>query len=176
MLAAYGQAFPLGSLGAEGSVFRSGSSSLLAGGSAVVDHEHIAAAIGQRSLDAASERSCIEYADQMKNRYQHSEASIKAHIKGSGQQAPRYRILRIRPSHCPVNAAMLCCHDAGTRLIGNRRRPCLIGLAEAIQRRQSARRRGQVQHIRGGRRRPRDTLYMAAMSAIRWNPDMKAVS
>ena len=31
-----------------------------------------------------------------------------------------------------------------------------------------------ARHVRGGHRRPRDVLYMAAMSAMAWNPDMKA--
>ena len=31
-----------------------------------------------------------------------------------------------------------------------------------------------ARHVRGGRKRPRDVLYMAAVAALMWNPEMKA--
>ena len=98
------------------------------------------------------------------------DAEIKAHLLADPDMAQRYQILRSVPGIGAVNAAMLCCYMPELGFIGNRQAASLIGVAPCS--RDSGKAQG-ARHIRGGRRRPRDGLFMAALSAARCNPDMK---
>ena len=171
MLAAYGQAFPKLAPSEPKGAFFERLESLLVGRERLVDTSVSLRQSGSE-LDASVGKILIEYADQMKNDISTLEASIKAHILSDPDMAPRYRILRSVPAIGPVNAAMLCCQMPELGSIGNRQAASLIGVAPFS--RDSGKAQG-ARHIRGGRQRPRDTLYMAAMSAIRWNPEMKAL-
>ena len=82
------------------------------------------------------------------------EAAIEAVIIGDADQAERFRILTSIPGVGAVTAA------------------ALIGVAPFAN--DSGQHRG-ARHIRGGRRRPRDVLYMAATSAARFNRDLRVV-
>ncbi len=84
----------------------------------------------------------------------------------------RYQILISIPGVGPVSAAMLCCWMPELGSIGNRQAAALLGVAPFA--RDSGIQKG-VRHIRGGRRRPRNVLYMAALSAARYNPDLQQV-
>ena len=84
----------------------------------------------------------------------------------------RYRILISIPGVGPVSAAALCCWMPELGSIGNRQAAALLGVAPFA--RDSGRRHG-TRHIRGGRRRPRNVLYMAALSAAMHNPDLQRV-
>ena len=99
-------------------------------------------------------------------------AEIKAHLLADPDMAQRYRILLSVPGIGAVNAAMLCCYMPELGYIGNRQAASLIGVAPFN--RDSGKAQG-ARHIRGGRRRPRDGLFMAALVASRWNPDMEAL-
>ena len=57
--------------------------------------------------------------------------------------------------------------------IGNRQAASLLGVAPFDK--DSGKSRG-ARHIAGGRRRPRNGMYMAATSAAVHNPDMKVIS
>ena len=84
--------------------------------------------------------------------------------------APRYRILLgTAPRTGPLNAAMLCCNMPALGPIGNRQAESLIGVAPFNG--DSGKAQGARQ-IRGNRLQPQDGLSVAAMPAIRWNPDM----
>ena len=71
-----------------------------------------------------------------------------------------------------VSAATLCCWMPELGRIGNRQAAVLLGVAPFA--RDSGLQRG-TRHIRGGRRRPRNVLYMAALSAAAHNPDLQRV-
>ena len=81
------------------------------------------------------------------------------------------RLLRSVPGVGPVTAAILvaCVPELGT--LSRHKIAALIGLAPMA--RDSGRRRGR-RHIVGGRALVRRVLYMAAVSAIRFNPPLHA--
>ena len=84
----------------------------------------------------------------------------------------RYRILTSIPGIGPVGAATLCCWMPELGSIGNRQAAALLGVAPFA--RDSGKRQG-VRHIRGGRQRLRNVLYMAALTATQHNPDLQRV-
>ena len=84
----------------------------------------------------------------------------------------RYRILLSIPGVGPVSAATLCCWMPELGTISNRQAAALLGVAPFA--RDSGLQKG-TRHIRGGRRRPRNVLYMAALTATRYNPDLQRV-
>ena len=93
-------------------------------------------------------------------------------IAGEAACTENCRILVSVPGIGPVTAAALICwmHELGT--VGRRRAAAPIGVAPM------ARDSGiinRARRVRGGRRRPRDLLCMATMSATAGNPGMKAV-
>ncbi len=91
-------------------------------------------------------------------------------VAGSDDFEESYRILTSVPGIGPVTAASLIAWMGELGAIGNRQAAALIGVAPF------ARGSGTLKggrHVAGGRRRPRDVLFMAAMAATRFNPDMK---
>lgn len=99
------------------------------------------------------------------------DREIRKLIEGEAAHAESYRILTSIPGVGPVTAAALICWMSELGTISGRQAASLIGVAPVA--RDSGTMKG-VRHVRGGRRRPRDVLYMAALSAAVWNPDMKA--
>lgn len=99
------------------------------------------------------------------------DRGIEELIAGDADHAESCRILRSVPGIGPVTAAALICWMSELGTIGNRQAAALIGVAPMAK--DSGTMKG-ARHIRGGRRRPRDVLYMAAMAAMVWNPEMKA--
>ncbi len=93
-------------------------------------------------------------------------------IAGEAAYAESCRIPISIPGIGPVTAAALICWMKELGTIGNRLAAAMIGVAPMA--RDSGTMKGARQ-ISGGRRRPRDLLYMAAMSAMTWNPGMKAI-
>ncbi len=73
------------------------------------------------------------------------------------------------PGIGPVTAASPVARAGGPGAIGNRRAAALAGVAPFA--RDGGTLRGG-RHITGGRRRPGDVLYMAAMAACMSGPDM----
>ena len=100
------------------------------------------------------------------------EAAIKEVIAANGEQAERFRILTSIPGVGVVTAAALLCWMPELGSLGRRQAAALIGVAPFAN--DSGQHRG-ARHIRGGRRRPRDVLFMAATSAARHNRDLKVV-
>lgn len=100
------------------------------------------------------------------------EAAIEEVIVGDPEQAERYRILTSIPGVGEVTAAALLCWMPELGSLGRRQAAALIGVAPFAN--DSGQHRG-ARHIRGGRRRPRDVLFMAATSAARCNRELQIV-
>ena len=99
------------------------------------------------------------------------EAAIREVIAADEEQAERFHILTSIPGVGVVTAAALLCWMPELGRLGRRQAAALIGVAPFAN--DSGQHRG-ARHIRGGRRRPRDVLFMAATSAARCNRDLKA--
>ncbi len=100
------------------------------------------------------------------------EAAIKEVIAADEEQAERFRILTSIPGVGMVTAAALLCWMPELGSLGRHQAAALVGVAPFAN--DSGQHRG-ARHIRGGRRRPRDVLFMAATSAARCNRDLKVV-
>ncbi len=98
------------------------------------------------------------------------ERRIGGTVAGSPEFADSHRILTPVPGIGPVTAAALVAWMAELGSIGNRQAASLPGVAPFA--RDSGTLKGG-RHIGGGRRRPRDVVYMAALSASRCSPDMR---
>lgn len=100
------------------------------------------------------------------------EARIQARIQGDPESRRVFEILTSIAGVGLITAAALMCWMPEPGTLKNRQAAALIGVAPyARESGQSARPR----HIRGGRRRPRDVLYMAALTAKTCNPELKAL-
>jgi transposase len=99
------------------------------------------------------------------------ETEIKTRLRATDQGALAHDILCSIPGIGePTAAAMLIeCPEIGT--LGRKQIASLAGLAPMT--RQSGQWRGQA-FIQGGRKFLRDALYMPALVAVRFNPDMNA--
>ena len=100
------------------------------------------------------------------------DAAIEAVIARDPDQALRYSILTSIPGVGPVTAAALLCWMPELGGLDRRQAASLIGVAPVAD--DSGEHHG-ARHIRGGRRRPRDLLFMAATTAARFNADLKIV-
>ncbi|WP_299846075.1 IS110 family transposase, partial [uncultured Jannaschia sp.] len=98
-----------------------------------------------------------------------TQAEIEIRLRA--RRARPLSILRSIPGIGPVAAAALLieCPEIGT--LGRKQAASLAGLAPMA--RQSGRWQGHA-FIQGGRKPLRDALYMPAVVAIRFNPDMRA--
>jgi len=99
------------------------------------------------------------------------EEDIKILIEGSDDHAQAFTILTSITGVGPITAAALIAWMPELGTIGNRQAAALLGVAPYA--RDSGTSSGN-RHVRGGRRRPRDVVYMAALSAINWNPDLRS--
>ncbi len=91
-------------------------------------------------------------------------------VAGAEELAGSRDILMSIPGIGPVTAAALIAWMGELGAIGSRQAAALIGVAPFA--RDSGTLKG-ARRVAGGRRRPRDVLYMAAMAACQFNPDMK---
>ncbi len=98
------------------------------------------------------------------------ERRIGGTVAGSPEFADSHRILTSVPGIGPVTAAALVAWMAELGSIGNRQAASLPGVAPFA--RDSGTIRGG-RHIGGGRGRPRDVVYMAALPSGRRSPDMR---
>ena len=110
--------------------------------------------------------------DQLARQVSTFDRKIRELIAGDPDTDRRYRVLVSIPGVGPVSAAALCCWMPELGSIGNRQAAALLGVAPFA--RDSGRSHG-TRHIRGGRQRPRNVLYMAALSAAMHNPDLQRV-
>ena len=94
---------------------------------------------------------------------------IEELVAGSEDLAESYGILTSVPGIGPVRATALIAWMGELGAIGNRQAAAPIGVAPFA--RDSGTLKGG-RHVGGGRRRPRDVPYMAAMAACTFNPEM----
>lgn len=100
------------------------------------------------------------------------EAAINQQIKDHPDLRRRFEILISIPGISNTTAATLLVEMPELGTLQPRQTASLAGLAPVT--RQSGTRRGKA-HIRGGRATLRQALYMPALVAARFNPDLKAV-
>ena len=98
------------------------------------------------------------------------EADIETLIGGSDDHAASYAILKSIVGIGPITAAALIAWMPELGSIGNRQAAASLGVAPYANDSGTA---SGARHVRGGRRRPRDVVYMAAMAAMIWNPDLR---
>lgn len=100
------------------------------------------------------------------------EAEIARRISADPELSARYAILVSIPGIGPAVAAVLLVSLSELGEGSGKAMSRLAGLAPLAD--DSGKRQGQ-RHIRGGRLQVRNALYMAALSAVRHNPDLKAL-
>ena len=171
MLAAYGTAFPELDASEPKTEFLERLEAMMISRESLVDH-HTSLRQTALELGGEEEERLRTIAGSIKAEVGNLDDSIETHLRSDPDIAERYEILRSIPGIGPVNAASLCCFMPELGSIGHRQAASLLGVAPFS--RDSGVAKGR-RHIRGGRRRPRDALYMAAQSAWRSNPDMAAV-
>ncbi|MCY3814168.1 MAG: IS110 family transposase [Gammaproteobacteria bacterium] len=98
------------------------------------------------------------------------EGAIRAVIVDDPENARRDRILRSIPGIGPVTAAVLCAELPELGTLGRRQAASLLGVAPFPD--DSGKRVG-TRYCKGGRSVPRNTLFMAAMTASLYNAEMK---
>ena len=123
-------------------------------------------------VDGESEAVTTTTIAQLDDQIAELETAIKAVIASDPEQAERYGILTSIPGVGPVTAAALLCWMPELGSLDHRQAAALIGVAPFAD--DSGQRHG-ARHVRGGRRRPRDLLFMAATTAARFNGDLKIV-
>ena len=99
------------------------------------------------------------------------DREIRKLIEGEAAHAESCRIPASIPGVGPAAAAAPVCWMSELGTISGRQAASLIGVAPMA--RDSGAMKG-AGRVRGGRRRPRDVLCTAALTATVWNPDMKA--
>ena len=169
VLAAFGAAFPAMPATAPADVAIDRLRDMLVLREALVDQRMqlraVVAEIGDPLSDGSAERVLSEI-DAGIGAY---ERGIEELVAGAEDLAESYGILTSVPGIGPVTAAALIAWMSELGAIGNRQAAALIGVAPFA--RDSGTLKGG-RHVTGGRRRPRDVLYMAAMAACMFNPEM----
>lgn len=123
-------------------------------------------------VQSAAKHSCQLLIEALHAEREHLEREILARLRAAPKLYARYRRLRRVPGIGPLNAAALVAWlpELGCR---NRRTiAALVGVAPYDD--DSAGRRGK-RRIQGGRPKLRRLLFMAALSACRYNPPLAAL-
>ena len=169
VLAAFGAAFPAMPATAPADVTIDRLRDMLVLREALVDQRMqlraVVAEVGDPLSDGSAERVLSE-TDAGIGAY---ERGIEELVAGAEDLAESYGILTSVPGIGPVTAASLIAWMGELGAIGNRQAAALIGVAPFA--RDSGTLKGG-RHVTGGRRRPRDVLYMAAMAACMHNAEM----
>ncbi|MDZ4120216.1 IS110 family transposase [Phaeovulum sp.] len=101
------------------------------------------------------------------------EREILNRINGDSELHARFTILLSIPGISEITAFTMLIEMPELGAMSNKQAASLAGLAPVS--RQSGKWQGK-EHIRGGRRELRRALYMPALSAMRFNPDLKEMS
>ncbi len=168
-LAAFGAAFPDMAAAAPAGVTVDRLRDMLVLREALVDQRaHLKAAFDEVG-DPAPDGPVPKVLAELDADVRECDRRIKELITGAEEHAESCGILTSVPGIGPVTAAALIAWMCELGAIGGRQAAALIGVAPFA--RDSGSRKGG-RHVSGGRRRPRDVLYMAAMAACAFNPEM----
>ncbi len=142
----------------------------VARGGLIKDRTRVKNQIHQQSQPLTRQLS-QERLEQIEAQIKELDAAIQAQIAQDETRARKLEILQSIPGIGSVVAATILtfCPEIGT--LRNKATASLAGLAPFSQ--QSGNWRGKA-HISGGRKPLRDALYMPALVATRFNPDLKA--
>jgi len=99
------------------------------------------------------------------------DREIMAMIKDDPNLAERYAIITSVPGVGPVNAVTMIADMPELGACNDKEIAALVGVAPMVSQSGTIKGKGR---IRGGRKMVRNALYMAAVSATRYNPTMKA--
>jgi transposase len=100
------------------------------------------------------------------------EAELEQAVEGNPEDAKRAALLRTAPGIGPIIAATLVGELPELGRLSRREISALVGVAP--MNRDSGRQHGK-RSVKGGRREVRDKLYMGAVSAVKWNPPIRAL-
>ena len=120
---------------------------------------------------ALIKRQLAQRLKQIERQIQAIDAAIDLQIQNNPVLRQRFDILISIPGISNTTAATLLAEMPELGTLGAKQTASLAGLAPVI--RQSGTWRGRA-HIRGGRATLRQALYMPALVATRFNPDLKA--
>ena len=171
ILAAFGAAFPAMPATAPADVTIDRLRDMLVMRETLVDQRVQLKAVVSEIGDPLSDGSAEKVLSEIDAGIGEYERGIEELVAGAEDLAESYGILTSVPGIGPVTAAALLAWMSELGAIGNRQAAALIGVAPFA--RDSGTLKGG-RHVTGGRRRPRDVLYMAAMAACTFNPEMAA--
>ncbi len=169
VLAAFGAAFPAMPPTAPADVTIDRLRDTLVLREALVDHRVQLRAVVAEVGDPLSDGSAERVLSEIDAGIGACERGIKELVAGAEDLAESYGILISVPGIGPVTAAALLAWMSELGAIGNRQAAALVGVAPFA--RDSGKLKGG-RHVTGGRRRPRDVLYMAAMAACLFNSEL----
>jgi transposase len=115
-------------------------------------------------------KSVKEHIAWLDARIKHIERDLDGRLKDSPLYKPKYQLLDTVPGVGPVTITTLLGRLPELGALNRKRVAALVGLAPFAD--DSGKRRGQ-RYIQGGRADVRCVLYMATLTAVRWNPVIK---
>ena len=171
MLQRYGQAFPELAPVAPHDAFITQLQDLMVTRDRLIDSRTALKQVSESGVTCAAAARAKSTVDSLAEEIEGIEDDIRTLIDGSEDHAQAYTILTSVTGIGPITAAALIAWMPELGTIGNRQAAALLGVAPYA--RDSGTSSGK-RHVRGGRRRPRDIVYMAALAATTWNPDLRA--
>ena len=169
VLAAFGAAFPAMPATAPADVTIDRLRDMLVMREALVDQRVQLRAVVAEVGDPLSDGRVEKLLSGLDSAIGEHDRGIEELVADAEDLAESYGILTSVPGIGPVTAAALLAWMSELGAIGNRQAAALIGVAPFA--RDSGTLKGG-RHVTGGRRRPRDVLYMAAMTACMHNAEM----
>lgn len=170
MLQRYGQAFPELAPVAPHDAFITQLQDLMVTRERLIDSRSTLKQVSQSGVTCVAATRANSAVDGLTEQIEGIEDDIKTLIDGSDDHAQAYAILTSVTGIGPITAAALIAWMPELGTISNRQAAALLGVAPYA--RDSGTSSGS-RHVRAGRRRPRDVVYMAALTAMNWNPDMR---
>ena len=171
MLQRYGQAFPELAPVAPHDAFITRLQDLMVTRDRLIDSRTALKQVSESGVTCVAAARANSAVDSLTEQIEGSEDDIKTLIEASNDHAQAYAILTSVTGIGPITAAALIAWMPELGTISNRQAAALLGVAPYA--RDSGTASGK-RHVRAGRRRPRDVVYMAALAAMNWNPDLRA--
>lgn len=142
----------------------------LARARALLVKARVALALAHDQFDTAAAAALQGVVDSLDTEIDGLDAKISNTIEVDAELAHREKILRSIPGIGKVTATLLCAEMPELGSLHRREAAALVGVAPFPD--DSGKWAG-LRRIKGGRTAVRNVLYMAAMVAVKYNPDMK---